>query len=143
MYLPASPAARKREEENRIRARLAAMDGRITALVALGVGAEASILAFTHADVDEVGKALVEGKVRLPIHARIAVETTVTEQRSRVFGNSTILTHTCDQLCAHQLQPMSIPAAIEAGLLAKVSGQWLWREDVYRKLVPPDPRLTP
>jgi hypothetical protein len=56
MYLPASPAARKREEENRIRARLAAMDGRITALVALGVGAEASILAFTHADVDEVGR---------------------------------------------------------------------------------------
>jgi hypothetical protein len=58
-----------------------------------------------------------------------------------VFGTSTVLTHAADQLCCHQLQPMSIPAALEAKLLTKVGGHWMFRADVYRELVPPDPRL--
>jgi hypothetical protein len=83
----------------------------------------------------------VEGRVRLPTYARINATTEVTETKDRVFGTSTVLTHTCDQLCAHQLQPMSVQAAIEVGLLVKLGGRWLFSDAMYKRLVPPDPRL--
>ena len=85
----------------------------------------------------------MEGRLRLPKYARVTVTTSIEEVRSKVSGTSEIFTHTADQLCCHQMQPMSIQAAIEAGLLAKLNGSWLWRETVYRRLVPPDPRLIP
>jgi hypothetical protein len=142
MRIVSGQASVQRREERLLRERLAALDGKVTALVALGVGMEKSILAFTDADVAEVGKALVEGKVRLPSYARITVTTEVEERKDKVFGTSTILHHTADQLCCPGIQAMSIPAALECKLLVKVGTDWMFRPDVYRSLVPPDPRLT-
>jgi hypothetical protein len=148
--LIASPTARRKEEAIREEARKAAFDLAIAKLGGMEVGASpSSPPAFTDADVEEVGRLLVEGRLRLPSHARITVTTEIEEVRSKVFGTSTVFTHTADQLCCHQLRPMSIQAALEAGLLAKgtqsqkLGGHWIWRADVYRKLVPPDPRLRP
>jgi hypothetical protein len=97
--------------------------------------------AFSDSDVEEVGKLLVEGRLRLPSHVRITVTTEIETVRSKVFGASEVYTHTCDQLHAHRMRPMSIPAALKAGLLVKLNGSWLWSESAYRRLVPPDPRL--
>jgi hypothetical protein len=143
--LPANSTAHRKELAHRERMRLEQIEGKMDRALAMGFGgAKASPNpVFTDADVEEVGKLLVEGRIRLPTHARITVITEVEEIVSRVFGTSTVLTHTADQLCAHQLQPMSIQAALEAGLLVKLNGVWLWRENVYRQLVPPDPRLIP
>jgi hypothetical protein len=138
----ANPTVQRREERL-LRERLAAMDGKVTALVAMGgVGAKAPAFPTT-SDIEEVGKLLVEGRLRLPKYARVTVTTEIQTVRSKIFGTSEIYHHLADQLCADQLQPMSIPASIEAGLLAKVNGAWLWRDNVYRALVPPDPRLIP
>jgi hypothetical protein len=138
----------QRREEKLLRERLAAMDGKMDAVAkmmqagtAMGAGAVAP--AFSDADVAEVGKLLVEGRMWLPKYARVTVTTEIETIKSKVFGTSEVFTHTADQLCCHQLQPMSIPAALEAGLVSKLSGSWRWRGDVYRRLVPPDPRLIP
>jgi hypothetical protein len=128
----------RREERLAIQARLEDMDRKLSHLVK-EVGAVAP--AFTDSDIEEVGRALVEGKVRLPTYVRISVTTEVEERRDAVFGASTILNHLCDQLCAHQLQPMSVQAAIEVGLLVKLGDRWLFSDAMYKRLVPPDPRL--
>ena len=118
------------------------IEGKVTVLVEMGAAERPSSPAFTDSDIEEVGKLLVEGRVRLPTHARITVTTTVEEIKSKMFGTSEVFTHTADQLCCHQLQPMSIQAAIEGGLLAKLGGRWRWSEATYKRLVPPDPRLV-
>jgi hypothetical protein len=69
------------------------------------------------------------------------VTTEIEERKDPIFGISEIYHHTADQLCCHALQPMSIQAAIERKLLTKVGGHWLFRADVYRTMVPADPRL--
>jgi hypothetical protein len=138
--LSANPAVRRREEAILTRARMDRIDAQLNKLVEAVTPAPD----FTDADVEELGKLLVEGRIRLPCHVRITVTTEVGEIRSREFGTtSTVYTHTADQLCCHQLRPMNIQAALEAGLLAKLGGHWIWRADVYRKLVPADPRLHP
>jgi hypothetical protein len=126
-----------------MRARLAAMDGQVEGLARMmGVGAQAP--AFPQpSDIEEVGKLLVEGRLRLPRYATVTVTTEVEERKDPIFGTSTILNHTADQLCCHALQPMSIEAAIERKLLTKLGSTWLFRADVYRELVPADPRLIP
>jgi hypothetical protein len=125
-----------------MRARLAAMDAQVEGLARMmGVGAQAP--AFPQpSDIEEVGKLLVEGRLRLPRYATVTVTTEVEERKDPIFGTSTILHHTADQLCCHALQPMSIPAAIERKLLTKVGSTWLFRADTYRSLVPADPRLV-
>jgi hypothetical protein len=143
MYLPANPTARRREEALLMRARLEALDAKLNlalAMVRMEVGATAPAFP-TEDDIAEVGVLLVEGKVRLPRYATVNVETEIEERKDSIFGNSTIYHHRADQLCVHALQPMSIPAAIEAGLLVKLGGNWLWNEATYRCLVPSDPRL--
>jgi hypothetical protein len=141
MYLPANPTRRRAEEAHLMRARLEAIDKKVDKLVEMG-GAQASPTpAFSPADIEEVGKLLVEGRLRLPKHARVTVTTEVEEIKDKIFGTSTIFTHTCDQLCCHQMQPMSIQAALEVGLLVKLGGNWWWSEATYKQLVPPDPRL--
>jgi hypothetical protein len=139
--LSANPAVRRREEALLIRARLEALDAKVDLLVR-EVGATAPAFS-TDLDIEEVGKLLVEGRIRLPSHVRITVTTSIETVRSKVFGTSEVYTHTADQLCANRLRPMSIQAALKAGLVAKLGGEWLWREDRYRKLVPSDPRLRP
>jgi hypothetical protein len=143
MLLPASPSAHRKELAHRERARLEQLDQKLDlalAMVRMEVGATAPAFP-TEADIEEVGKLLVEGRMRLPSHARITVTTEVEEIKSKVFGTSTVFTHTADQLCCHQLRPMSIRAALEADLLVRRNGSWLWSEVTYRRLVPPDPRL--
>jgi hypothetical protein len=147
MWLPANPTARRAEEAHRIRARLAAMDGQIEAMAKLmEVGAQAP--SFTDADVEEVGKLLVEGRLRLPRYCTFTVTTEIEEIKDKVFGNSTVYNHTADYLCCNRLQPTSIGAAIEAGLLVRLGSSqgresnWIWNEAAYRRLVPPDPRLV-
>jgi hypothetical protein len=139
--LSASPAVRRREEAFLDRARMERIDAQLDKLVNMELAKAPP--AFSDSDVEEVGRLLVEGRLRLPSHVRITVITEVEEIKSKVFGTSTIFTHTADQLCCHQLRPMSIQAALDAGLLAKLGGHWIWRADVYRKLVPADPRLHP
>jgi hypothetical protein len=128
-------------EERLLRERLALMDMKVDQLV-MEAGAQAPTFP-TEADIEEVGKLLVEGRLRLPRYAKVTVVTEIETVRSKVFGTSEIFHHLADQLCADQLQPMSIPHAIGIGLLAKLNGVWLWRDNVYRQLVPPDPRLIP
>jgi hypothetical protein len=136
--LSANPAVRRREEALLTRARMDRIDSQLDKLVEVVTPAPA----FTDSDIEEVGKLLVEGRVRLPCHARITVTTEVGEIKSREFGTtSTVFTHTADQLHAHRMRPMSIPAALKAGLLVRLNGSWLWREHIYRQLVPADPRL--
>ena len=130
-----------RREERLLRERLAALDVKVDRLVR-EVGAVAPAFP-TDDDVAEVGRLLVEGRLRLPKYARVTVTTEIETVRSKIFGTSELFTHTADELCCHALQPMSIPAAIECKLLTKVGGHWMFRADVYRGLVPPDPRLIP
>jgi hypothetical protein len=128
-----------RREERLLRERLAAMDEKLNQLV-VGVGAAAPAFP-TEADIEEVGRLLVEGRMRLPRYATVNVTTEIETVRDKIFGTSEIYHHTADQLCVHALQPMSIPAAIECKLLTKVGGAWMFRADVYRTMVPADPRL--
>jgi hypothetical protein len=141
MILPANPTRRRAEEAHLIRARLASIDSKLDrALKEVGATAPAFP---TEADIEEVGKLLVEGRLRLPRYAAVTVTTEVEERKDPIFGTSTILHHTADQFCVHALQPMSIQAAIERKLLTKVGqGHWLFRVDVYRTMVPADPRLV-
>jgi hypothetical protein len=131
----------QRREERLLRQRLQDMEAKVDLLV-MEVGATAPAFP-TDLDIEEVGKLLVEGRIRLPSHVRVTVTTEIETIRSKVFGTSEVFTHTADQLCANRLRPMSIQAALKAGLVAKLGGEWLWREDRYRKLVPSDPRLRP
>jgi hypothetical protein len=64
-----------------------------------------------------VGRMMVEGRIRLPAHARLTVTTTVEEVRSKIFGTSEVFTHTADQLHAHRLRPFTVLEALEAGLI--------------------------
>jgi hypothetical protein len=118
---------------------LGRMDAKMDVLV-MEVGATAPAFP-TDLDIEEVGKLLVEGRMWLPRYARVTVTTEVEEIKDKIFGTSTVFTHTADQLCCHQLRPMSIRAALEADLLVRRNGSWLWSEVTYRRLVPPDPRL--
>ena len=144
MNLSATPSVRKREEALLVQARLAAMDQKLTqALAMLRTEAGSKAPSTLDDDVEEVGKLLVEGRMWLPKYARVTVTTEVEEIKDKIFGTSTVYNHTADELCCHALQPMSIQAAIECKLLTKVGGAWMFRADVYRGLVPPDPRLMP
>jgi hypothetical protein len=134
--LSANPTVWRREENLLAQARLKAIDAKLDmALREVGASAPPSPPPFTDEDVDEVGRLLVEGRVRLPSHVRVTVTTELTETKSRVFGTTTLYTHTADQLCAHRMRPMSIQAALRAGLVAKLGGSWMWRENVYRQLL--------
>jgi hypothetical protein len=135
--LSANMAVRRREEALLARARMDRIDAQLDRLVEVVTPTPA----FTDADIEEVGELLVEGRLRLPSHVRITVTTEIETVRSKVFGASEVYAHTCDQLHAHRMRPMSIPAALKAGLLVRLNGSWLWSESAYRRLVPPDPRL--
>jgi hypothetical protein len=143
MYLPSSPTAHRKELAHRERVRIEQLDQKLDlALAMVRMGAGSNAPSTLDADIEEVGKLLVEGRLRLPRYATVTVTTEVEERKDPIFGTSTILHHTADQLCCHALQPMSIPAAIERKLLTKVGSTWLFRADTYRSLVPADPRLV-
>jgi hypothetical protein len=137
MILSANPTIHRREERL-LRERLQAMEAKVDVLVMEVAKAPP---AFTDADIEEVGKLLVEGRLRLPRYATYTVTTEVEERKDPIFGTSTILHHTADELFVHALQPMSIQAALERKLITKVGSTWLFRADTYSSLVPADPRL--
>jgi hypothetical protein len=132
-------ATTQRREERLRRERLQEIDAKLSRMVS-EVGATAPAFP-TDADIEEVGKLLVEGRLRLPRYATVTVTTEIHAVRDKIFGTSEIYHHLCDQVCAHQLQPMSVQAAIEAGLLVNLGSRWLWSDTAYKRLVPPDPRL--
>jgi hypothetical protein len=96
---------------------------------------------FSDADVDEVGRLLVEGRISLPTHARLTVITTVEEVRHKLFNTTTdVITHEADQLHTKLLRPMTVLEALEAGLLVRLAGpegrgsNWLWARAAYERL---------
>jgi hypothetical protein len=135
--LPANPTRLRAEEAHLMRTRLERIDAGIDRLVEV----VAKAAAFTPADVEEVGRMLVEGRIRLPVHARLTVITTVEDVRDRRFNTSTqVITHEADQLHTKLLRPLTVLQALEAGLIRHIpsSGRsasgWTWREDVYERL---------
>jgi hypothetical protein len=67
--LSANPTVRRREEALIIRERLKQLDAGIDRLV----GAVAKAAAFSPAEIEEVGRLLVTGHLRIPVHARLTV----------------------------------------------------------------------
>jgi hypothetical protein len=90
--------------------------------------------AFSDSDVEEVGRLLVEGRIRLPCHARLTVQTSVEEVRSKIFGTSEVFTHAADQVHSKLLRPMTVREAMEAGLIARIPSGWVWSEGAYQRL---------
>jgi hypothetical protein len=133
--LSASMTVRRREEAFLVRARMDAIDAKLNTLV-MEVGASpSSPPAFTDADVEEVGKLLVEGRIRLPTHARLTVRTSVEDVRDERFNTSTeVFTHTADQLHTHRLRPLTVLEALEAGLLVRLGSNWFWCQSAYERL---------
>ena len=90
---------------------------------------------FTGADVDEVGRMLVEGRIRLPAHVRVTVTTNVEDVRDKLFNTSTqLITHTADQLHTKLLRPLTVLEALEAGLLVRLGSNWFWAQAAYERL---------
>jgi|ERR1700733_12610535 hypothetical protein len=135
--LSANPAVRRREEAFLVRARLEAIDAKLDKLVVMGKGVAPATPApaFSAANIEEVGKLLVEGRmIRLPAHARLTVTTTIEEVRSKIFGTSEVFTHTADQIHTKLLRPMTILECLEAGLIRRIPNGWAWSEMTYERL---------
>lgn len=130
--LSANPAVRKREEALLIRERLRRIDAQVDHLAR---GVVTQVAAFSPAEIEEVGKLLVEGRIRLPCYTRLTVITTVGEVRSKIFGTSEIFTHTADQLHVHRLRPFTVLECLEAGLIRRIERGWVWSESAYERLV--------
>jgi hypothetical protein len=98
-----------------------------------GVAAKPSSPAFSPADVEEVGKALVEGRVKLPPHVRVTVVTTIETVRSKIFGTAELFHHEADQVCTKLLRPLTVLQALEAGLIRRTANGWAWSEVAYER----------
>ena len=113
--LPASATARRKELAHRERMRLEQIEGKLDHVLAMGFGgakAPPTPPAFSDADVEEVGKLLVEGQmIRLPVHARLTVRTSVEEVKSKIFGNSQLITHEAYQIHTKLLRPLTVTMA--------------------------------
>jgi hypothetical protein len=121
----------QRREERLLRERLADMDAKLDKMVVVAQAAPA----FTDAEVEEVGRLLVEGRIKLPTHARLTVITTVAEVRHKLFNTTTdVMTHTADQLHTRLLRPMTVLEALESGLIRRVERGWVWSEVAYERL---------
>jgi hypothetical protein len=127
----------QRREERLLRQRLQEVDAKVDrALVMAREAAKAPL--FTDDDIAEVGRLLVEGKVRLPPHVRVTVTTTVEDVRHELFNTSSqVIKHEADQIHTKLLRPMTILEALEAGLLVRLAGtqgrgsNWFWAQAAY------------
>jgi hypothetical protein len=130
MYLPANPTRRRAEEAHLIRARLDRIDAGIERMEVVAKAA-----AFSPAEIAEVGLLLVEGRIKLPTHARLTVTTTVEDVRHKLFNTCTeVITHTADQLHTKLLRPFTVLEALEAGLIRRLPSGWVWSEAAYERL---------
>jgi hypothetical protein len=137
MAIHSGNATVQRREERLLRERLADMEAKLDRALAMEkkeVGATAP--AFPQdSDIEEVGRLLVEGRIRLPTHARLTVITTVAEVRHKLFNTTTdVMTHTADQLHTRLLRPMTVLEALEGGLIRRVERGWVWSEATYERL---------
>jgi hypothetical protein len=130
MILPGNPTRRRAEEAHLVHARLKALEAGIDRMVEVA----AKAAAFSPAEIDEVGKLLVEGRIRLPCYTRLTVITEVEEVKSKIFGTSEIFTHTADQLHVHRLRPFTVLEALEAGLIRRIPNGWVWSTATYERL---------
>jgi hypothetical protein len=129
MAIHSGNATRNRKEERLLRERLQDLDAKVDRLVM----ATAPPPRFIDSDVDEVGRMLVEGRIKLPPHARLTVTTSIEEVRSKVFGTYDVMTHTADQLHTKLLRPLTVLEALEAGLISRVECGWAWSEVAYER----------
>jgi hypothetical protein len=128
----ANPTVRRKEEAHLIRERLRQLDEKVSQLARAWTE---TTPAFTDAEVDEVGRLLVEGKVRLPTHVRLTVTTTVEDVRDKLFNTSAqLIKHEADQLHTKLLRPLTVLQALEAGLLVRLGSNWLWAQAAYERL---------
>jgi hypothetical protein len=133
--LSANPAVRKREEDLRVQARLKVIDAKVGQLLAEVGASPSSPPDFTDEDVSEVGRWLVEGRVRLPSHVRITVTTTVEDVRHALFNTTAqLIQHEVDQVCTKLLRPLTVLEALNKGLLRRVPDGWGWSEAAYERL---------
>jgi hypothetical protein len=122
MNLSANPTVRRHEEALLVRARMEAIDAKLAKLVVEG-GAKAPPTppAFSAADIEEVGKLLVTGRLRIPVHARLTVITTVEDVRDKLFNTSAqLIKHEADQIHTKLLRPLTVLEALEAGLILRL-----------------------
>jgi hypothetical protein len=128
----ADPTRRRKEEALLIRERIRQIDQKVDQLARVWVE---TAPAFTDAEVEEVGRLLVEGHIKLPCHARLTVTTTVEDVRHELFNTTTeVFTHTADQLHTRLLRPMTVLEALEGGLIRRVERGWAWSEAQYERL---------
>jgi hypothetical protein len=129
--LIASPTARRREERILTRARMDRIDSQLDRLVEVVTPTPA----FTDEDVAEVGKLLVEGRIKLPSHTRLTVITEVEDVRHKLFNTSTqLIKHEADQLHTRLLRPMTVLEALDKGLIRHIPNGWVWSEVAYERL---------
>jgi hypothetical protein len=120
-----------RREERLLRERLQAMEMKVDVLMM----EVAKAPLFTDADVDEVGRLLVTGHLRIPVHARLTVTTTVEDVRHELFNTTTqVMTHEADQIHTKLLRPLTVLQALEAGLIRRIPSGWMWSEVAYERL---------
>jgi hypothetical protein len=128
--LSADMAVRRREERILARARMDRIDSQLDRLVEVVTPTPA----FTDSDIEEVGRLLVEGRIKLPPHARLTVTTSIEEIKSKIFGTYDVLTHTADQLHTKLLRPLTVLEALEGGLIRRIECGWVWSEVAYERL---------
>jgi hypothetical protein len=128
----ANPAVRKREEAHLIRERLRQIDEKVDQLARVWVE---KAPAFSPTEIEEVGRLLVEGRIKLPTHARLTVTTTIEDVRNELFNTTTeLITHEADQLHTRLLRPFTVIEALEAGLIRRLPSGWAWSEAAYERL---------
>jgi hypothetical protein len=133
--LSSNPTVIRREERILTQARMDRIDAQLSQLLAEVGASPSSPPAFTNEDVTEVGRLLVEGRIKLPTHARLTVITEVEEVRHKLFNTTAeVYTHTADQLHTRLLRPMTVLEALEAGLIRRIPSGWVWSEAAYERL---------
>jgi hypothetical protein len=137
-FTSANPTVRRKEEAHLIRERLRQIDQKVERLARVWV---AQAPAFTDAEIEEVGKLLVEGRIKVPVHARLTVTTSIEEVRHKLFNTtSDVIRHDADQLHTKLLRPMTVQEALEAGLIRRIDSSvrsergWVWSEAAYERL---------
>jgi hypothetical protein len=135
VILSSSPTVIRREEALLRRARIQRIDAQLDHLLAEVGASPSSPPAFSDEDAAEVGRLLVEGRIKLPTHARLTVITTVEDVRHKLFNTTTqLITHEADQLHTRLLRPLTVLEALDKGLIRRVPSGWVWSEVAYERL---------
>jgi hypothetical protein len=133
--LSSNPTVIRREERILDHARMAAIDAKVGQLLAESFGGAQAPPAFTEEAVAEVGRLLVEGRIKLPSHTRLTVITEVEDVRHEIFNTTAqLIKHEADQLHTRLLRPLTVLEALEGGLIRRIESGWVWSEVAYERL---------